>query len=310
MKALVLGASGGMGYALVKELCSRGFEVVAFARSKGKLKQLFQEEKGVEISTGDVFNRTDIQKAAENVQLIFHAVNIPYEEWTEKQPILVENILHVAKQKEAKLVIVDNIYAYGRSTVEKVTEKTPKHPHTKKGKIRLQLENMAKQSGVDVLIGHFPDFYGPHATNTILQFTLEKMIQNKRALFVGDMDIPREYLYTPDGAKALVELALHEEDYGQNWNIPAGDVITGKEIFSIVEELIGYKKKAFVVKKGFIRTLGFFNKSMREVVEMLYLTEEPVVLSGEKYEQYIGPVPKTSYREGLSYTLETIKKSM
>ena len=43
---------------------------------------------------------------------------------------------------------------------------------------------------------------------------------------------------------------------------------------------------------------------MREVVEMFYLNEEPVVLDGEKYERMIGPVPRTSYREGLRQTIE------
>jgi nucleoside-diphosphate-sugar epimerase len=35
-KALVLGATGGMGYAVVHELNRRGVEVVAFARGKGQ----------------------------------------------------------------------------------------------------------------------------------------------------------------------------------------------------------------------------------------------------------------------------------
>jgi nucleoside-diphosphate-sugar epimerase len=310
MKALVLGASGGMGYALVKELCSRGIEVVAFSRGKEKLQRLFQDEQGVEVVAGDIFNIAQVEQAADDIDIIFHAINVPYEEWTDKQPQLLNNILHVAKQKTAKLVMVDNIYAYGRSDGKKVTEGTPKHPHTKKGKIRFDLENMAKQSGVELLIGHFPDFYGPHATNTLLHFTMENIIRDKRAMFVGDLNIAREYIYTPDGAKALVELALCEEAYGQNWNIPASDVITGAEIFTLIHELTGYNKKAFVVKKGFIRMLGFFNKNMREVVEMLYLTEEPVVLSGEKYEKQIGPIPKTPYKEGLQQTLEVIKSHL
>ncbi|WP_188389896.1 NAD(P)H-binding protein [Priestia taiwanensis] len=297
-----------MGYALVKELCARGISVVAFARGKEKLRQLFQQEKLVEIIGGDVFNLEEVEKAAQGVEIIFHAINVPYEEWTDKQPQLLANILHVAKQRATKLVMVDNIYAYGRSNGKKVTEDVQKNPHTKKGKIRLQLEKMAKQSGVDVLICHFPDFYGPHATNTLLHFTLEQIVRNKRAMFVGDLHIAREYIYTPDGARALVELALRNDTYNQNWNIPASDLITGTEIVSLAQEIIAYKKKAFVVKKGFIRMLGMFNKNMREVVEMFYLTEEPVILSGEKYEREIGLFPCTSYQEGIRQTLESIQQ--
>jgi short-subunit dehydrogenase len=44
-KALVLGASGGMGYALVNELTERGIETVAFARTKEKLQKLYHGKK-------------------------------------------------------------------------------------------------------------------------------------------------------------------------------------------------------------------------------------------------------------------------
>ena len=53
-----------------------------------------------------------------------------------------------------------------------------------------------------------------------------------------------------------------------------------------------------------IQFLGLFSANMREVVEMFYLNEEPVVLDGEKYERMMGPVPRTSYKEGLRQTIE------
>ena len=86
----------------------------------------------------------------------------------------------------------------------------PKRPHTQKGKIRLQLENVIKASGVPFLIAHFPDFYGPHAENTLLHQTFQRVIQNRKTVFVGPPEIPREYIFTPDGAQALVELSLRK----------------------------------------------------------------------------------------------------
>ncbi len=38
-----------------------------------------------------------------------------------------------------------------------VTESNEKQPYTKKGKIRLELEGIARESGVPVLIAHFPE---------------------------------------------------------------------------------------------------------------------------------------------------------
>lgn len=302
-KALVLGASGSMGYAITKELCNRGIDVVAFARSKGKLEDLFQGEENIQTVAGDVFVKADILDAAKGVDVIFHAVNIPYSDWEEKQPKLLRNILEVTKENDIKLGIVDNIYAYGRQNQRLVKEDAEKKPHTKKGKIRLQLEMMAEQSGVQMFIAHFPDFYGPKAESTLVYHTLNGVLANKMSSFVGDQEIAREYIFTPDGAKAMVELSLHDEAYGQHWNIPGCGVITGEEMIQYIRELTGYTKRVMTVKRGMIKLIGLFDKQMKEYVEMLYLTEKPVVLNGEKYEMFIGQVPKTPYYEGLKETI-------
>lgn len=306
-KALVLGASGGMGYSIVNELISRGIHVVAFARTRSKLEKLFQNQQGITIFTGDIFNLDDLFKAATGVDIIFQAANIPYPEWEERLATFIQQVINVSETKGIKLAVVDNIYAYGRSNGEKVFENAPKIPHTKKGRIRLNVENMIRESDAQAFIAHFPDFYGPNAENTLLHVTLEKVVANESSMFVGDQRIAREYIYTPDGAKAIVELAFRKDAYGESWNIPGHSVITGKEIMETLRELTSYDKRVLTVTKSMIRMLGLFNPMMREVVEMFYLNQEPVVLSGQKYENKIGPVPRTSYRDGLWQTIEYMK---
>ncbi|MGU3459358.1 NAD-dependent epimerase/dehydratase family protein [Bacillus sp. D48C] len=307
-KALVLGASGSMGYAIVNELFGRGIHVVAFARNKERLGALFSGNKHVEVVAGDVFVKEDIMNAAKDVDIIFHVVNIPYSDWEKQQEKLLINILEVSKHYGIKLGIVDNIYAYGRQGEGLVKEEAKKRPHTKKGKIRLQLEEMAKQANVRMFIAHFPDFYGPNAESTLVHHTLKGILANKMSSFVGDKKIAREYIFTPDGAKAMVELALHDEAYGQNWNIPGYGVITGEEMIQHIRELTGYTKRVITVKRGMIQFIGLFDKQMKEFMEMLYLTEKPVVLSGEKYERYIGDIPKTSYYNGLKEMIISMQK--
>ena len=119
----------------------------------------------------------------------------------------------------------------------------------------------------------------------MLGTTLLNVIQNKNSIFVGSQKVAREHIFTPDGAKALVTLALTEKAYFQSWNIPAYDTISGEEIIKMLRELTGYKKKVFTIRKRMIQLLGVFQPFMRELVEMFYLTEEPVVLDGSKYER-------------------------
>lgn len=303
-KALVLGASGGMGYALVRELVFRGVEVVAFARGEEKLKALFEQESKVKIYAGDALVEEEVSQAAQGVDVIFHAVNFPYPVWNVTHLSCMDILIRVAGAQQAKIALVDNIYAYGAQHREKVSEDVRKEPHTKKGKIRLAMEGKLKDSNIPSLIVHFPDFYGPYAENTMLYETLKNVVRNKSANFVGGVQIAREYLYTFDGAKAMVELALRENTYNQNWNIPAVYPITGEEVIKMIREETGYQKTIRTVSKTMIRFLGMFQPFMKEMVEMMYLTETPVILSGKKYETKIGPLPAIPYQEGIKATLK------
>lgn len=308
-KIVVVGASGGMGSAIVIELVARGaFEVVAFARSQDKLERLFGNNSSVSIVCGAVSNVDELTFAAHDAEIIFNAMGRPYTDWEKKLPPMLSNVLLAAEIANAKLVHVDNIYAYGRGAGIKVSEDFPKQPHTRKGNVRLQLENIIKASNVHYLIAHFPDFYGPHAEHTLLHQTFQSVIRNKKAVFIGSPEIPKEYIYTPDGANALVELSLRNDAYGQNWNIPGVGLITGNEILSILRSQ-GYSKGMTVVTKTMFRVLGMFNTGMREMLEMFYLNEQPGVLCGEKLEMELRTLSRTPFEKGILTTLGAMKAS-
>lgn len=307
-KAVVLGATGGMGFALVEELVSRGIKTIAFARSSEKL-ALYQQEWGPLAKTfsGDVMNESHLSEAVKGVDLVFHSINIPYEKWNPSLFHILDAILTECKKHKKPLIYVDNIYSYGRQT-ELVKETASKNPHTKKGNIRVQLQSKIQASNVPYIIAHFPDFYGPKAESTILQYTFKEMLKKQSALFVGHTKLQREFIYTKDGAKALVELALREESYHQSWNISGAGTISGEEIAAIASQFFAKEIKVKPIHRWMIAMMGLFNASMKEVVEMMYLNETPIILDGSKYEKQIGPLPKTPYQVGIVQNLKELAK--
>lgn len=308
-KALVAGATGGMGYALVQELRRRNIEVIAFARGEQKLKELFNNMPGVAVRAGDALLEKDIIHAADGADVLFHAISFPYQEWETTHPLALKNMLRAAKGQEAKFALVDNIYAYGRQTDSPIDEAAKKEPHTKKGNIRLEMENVIKTSGVPYLIVHMPDFYGPNAGNTVLNETLKNVALNKTANFIGSPSLAKEFLFTEDGAKAMIELALRENAYNQNWNIPGVSPITGNEMKELLQTEWNYSKNFRTVSKTMIKFMALFNPFMKELIEMMYLYEQPVLLSGKKYEEQIGPLARTSYKQGIKITLDYMKSN-
>ncbi|HEY4429968.1 MAG TPA: NAD-dependent epimerase/dehydratase family protein [Paenibacillus sp.] len=310
-KALVLGATGGTGTVIIAELLKRGIETVAFGRSIPKLEKLATKlgnPAALKLMAGDVFNVQDILAAAQDVDVIFHSASVPYNEMSTRLLPMGEAVMEAANTLGIKVVAVDGIYPYGRRQNDKpIDEEYPKNPHTKKGKVKLEFERMffsRRWSNTQGLIVRLPDYYGPTANEaSYLGSTLESIAAGKPAMFIGNMNVPREYVYLPDAAVMIVELACREEAYGQNWNIPGTGTISGRDIVKIAQVAQGSKKPVISVGRIGLSLLGTFVPVMKEIVEMLYLTQEPVILSGGKYERNVGPIPTTPFEQGITETV-------
>jgi nucleoside-diphosphate-sugar epimerase len=309
-KAVVLGATGGMGFSLVEELVSRNIETIAFARSKDKLEQYSQEWGPLAtIFAGDVLNEDQLKGAISKADFVFHAISIPYQNWDPNLSNILSLILGECQTQKKPLIYVDNIYAYGIQQ-EKAHELTTKNPHTKKGKIRLKLQQQIEASGVPYIIAHFPDFYGPKAESTLLQYTFEQLLKKNKAGYIGDLHLQKEFIYIKDGAKALVELALREDTYGEEWNITGVGTISGVEMVEIASTHLRKPIKFKPIHRWMINALGLFSPFMREFSEMMYLNETPVILDGSKYEKRIGILPRTPYKIGICNNIDEIAKKM
>ncbi|MBD1379611.1 SDR family oxidoreductase [Metabacillus arenae] len=314
-KAIVLGATGGTGQAIVSELLSRNIQVIAFGRSENKLKELMKEYNSTPLLTyklGDIFDYKTIVEAVKDADVIFQCANVQYHEMAEKLLLLGESVMKAADILGKKIVIVDGIYVYGQQ-VAKGDESHPKQPHTKKGKIRVEFENLIfdkKWKNAKALIVRLPDYYGITSQNSYLQPTLTGLAANKISVFIGNLKTPREYVYLPDAAKMIVEIANKDDSYGENWNIPGVGLISGKEIIKIAREITGNRKLVIPLNKNAIRLSGLFDPVMKEIVEIMYLTEKGFILSGEKYENRIGEIVATPYKDGLKETLNFLMENI
>ncbi|MCM3782143.1 NAD(P)H-binding protein [Neobacillus mesonae] len=316
-KAIVLGATGGTGAAIVAELVKRGIPTVAFGRNAAKLEALKTElgkPHNLTLTVGNAFRPDDIITAAQGCDVLFQCANVPYNEMVQKLIPLGESVMQASSALGIKVVAVDGIYPYGRRQTEFVTEEHPKQPHTIKGKVRLGYEQMLyhpRWNKTKVMIVRLPDYYGPTANEaSYLGSTLEAIAKGKMAFFIGNMNVPREYVYLPDAAVMIAELADKEFAYDQNWNIPGAGIISGREIVRIARRASGTKNAVISLKKLGLSLLGMGVPVMKEIVEMLYLTEEPLTLSGEKYERLIGPIPATSYDKGIVDTIRSLQKKV
>jgi nucleoside-diphosphate-sugar epimerase len=205
--ALVLGATGGIGGEVARQLRNAGWEVRALKRG------LQQDERrdGVAWMRGDAMNREDVMRAARGSSVIVHAVNPPgYRKWSELVLPMVDNTVAAAIAERATIVLPGTVYNYGPDAFPVIAEDAPQRPLTRKGAIRVELEQRlqaATRAGARVIIVRAGDFFGPQAGNNWFSQGLVTPGQPITAVSLpGDPGVGHQWSYLPDVARTMVEL--------------------------------------------------------------------------------------------------------
>src|SRR5690606_27230461 len=186
---VVLGATGGAGSAVVRELVARGFP----ARALGRKDVQFPD--GVDYVRGDATDRSTLRRVCKGAAVVYHCVNVPYAQWEQTLPQLAREILEACAEAGARLVVMDNLYMYGPAEGP-ITEETPRRAVGPKGRLRAQLEetflNAHRERKVDVCIARASDFYGPPSAgskgnNVAAQLVFEPAMAGKPATWLGSL---------------------------------------------------------------------------------------------------------------------------
>jgi nucleoside-diphosphate-sugar epimerase len=103
-----------------------------------------------------------------------------------------------------------------------------------------------------------------------------------------------------------VELASHD-CYGEAWNFGGPGEINSMDFITRIYRAVGRAPKYRTVGAGLLKIMGWFNPLYRELPEMLYLQETPVILDDSKLIKKLGTVHKTSYDDGILQTLDWMR---
>jgi len=309
---LVLGATGSLGSAVVNELTSSGKLVRALVRNPSKAKKVLLKSEKVEFVKGSVDEIQTLERAFAGVDLFFNCINVPYQQW-HLLPAIHKKILDAATSARSRMVFPGNVYIYGHAQTKTVSEDHPRNPISKKGRIRVELENMfmklSKDGAVPTVIVRFPDYYGPNAAS-IVDGIFKSAISNEKARWYGKLDELHEFIFIGDAAKAMIIVSQRPDAFSQDFNIPGPEPISAREFISLVFKQAGFEPKMTGTSRTFIRLAGLFNSLAREFAEMQYLTEEPLILDGSKFRKIFGVAyPTRSYEDGIRETLDWVRKS-
>ncbi len=299
---VVLGAGGGLGNALVRELVARRKPVRAVTRT-GRA----ELPPGVDLAKGDAADPASAREVCRQATVVYHCANVPYPAWPAQCMPLLAGAIAGAVSAGAKLVFADNLYMYG-PVARPLTEDLPYRAAGRKGRIcaevAARLMDAHARGEVRATIGRGSDFYGPGVTNAAMGERLFVPLLTGGAVYLlGDLDAPHTYTFIRDMARGLITLGERPEALGQVWHIPSAQTLTTRHFLRLIVEESGRQPKLRVAPRIAVSLLALFNPLMREIKEILYQFEEPFIMDHSKFQRAFG-AKTTPHREAIRETLE------
>ncbi|HEY8939061.1 MAG TPA: SDR family oxidoreductase [Cellvibrio sp.] len=307
---LVLGATGGIGGEMARQLRNAGWEVRALTRGT-----IPQQCDGITWLGGDAMNRDDVMAAARGCSVIVHAVNPPgYRRWAELVLPMIDNTIAAAIAHGATIVLPATVYNFGPSAFPVLHEDSPQQPHTRKGAIRVELEqrlHAASARGCRTIIVRAGDFFGPHVGNSWFSQGMVKPGEVVSTLYLpGDPGVGHQWSYLPDVASTMVQL-LERRDalepvaifhMAGHWDADGTQMC--EAIVNAVTATGGTRPAVKAFPWWFITLASPLKSTFRELREMRYLWKLPVRMDNSRLLAVLGREPHTPLDEAVQKTLE------
>ena len=309
---LVLGAAGGVGGEIARQMRDAGWEVRAMKRGLARDGVL---RDGISWVGGDALNREDVSAAARGASVIVHAVNPPgYRNWAKLVLPMVDNTIAAASRVGATVVLPGTVYNYGPDAFPVLHEDSPQHPVTRKGAIRVELEERLRayaRRGGRALIVRAGDFFGPTAGNSWFSQGLVRPGRPVRTVYrPGAPGVGHEWCYLPDVARTVVELlekGAALEPFATfhmagHWDSD-GSQMTGA-IQRVVAKRTGIEPRVSDFPWWLLTLAAPFITTFREMREMRYLWQKSLWMENTRLETVLGREPHTPWDVAVEATLE------
>jgi len=312
--AFVIGATGGVGGEVAHALLSHGWRVNGLARNPEDAARRAGWVGDVQWVAGDAMREADVVSAARGANIIFHGANPPgYKNWRGLAIPMLRHSIAAARATGARLIFPGNVYNFGPDAGAVVTETSPQHPLTRKGRIRVEMEGMleaATKNGARALIIRAGDFFGPHQPASWFK---DAMIKPGRPLksvtYPGVHDAGHAWAYLPDLAATIARLAAIDASlpaferlhFGGHW-LPRGVQMAEAIARAAGNPDMPIRKLPWAL----IHAGAPFSTFMREALEMRYLWQVPLRLDNTKLRALLGTEPHTPLDVAIRDTLAAL----
>ncbi len=308
---LVLGATGGIGGEVARQLRDGRREVRALTRAAAKP---IERRDGITWLRGDALCAGDVAAAAESCSVIVHAVNPPgYRRWPELVLPMLESTIAAATRVRATIVLPGTVYNYGPDALPRVTERSAQNPVSRKGAIRVDMERRLEAfcaAGGRALIVRAGDFFGPGARNNwFAQALVRPGRPVTRITYPGAPGVGHEWSYLPDVARTIVELIERRHSFERfatfhmsgHWDDDGTRMV--RAIQAVAARHTGVVPAVAPFPWWLILLAAPLVTTFREMLEMRYLWRVPLHMDNSRLEAVLGSEPHTPLEAAVETTL-------
>lgn len=296
MRAVITGATGAVGMALISELISRNIEVLVLLRQGSRNADAIPETPLVKKLTCPLDRISELFIGGERYDAFFHlgwAGTVA--DARDDVALQLKNAVYTIDAVELAARLGCSVFIgagsqaeYGKATTP-LTESTPTFPQTAYGIAKLcagQMSALAcKRLGIRHVWGRILSVYGPYESkNSLISYAINQLLDGKATEFTA-CEQTWDFLYSADAARALVSLALCQSAEGV-YCLASGSSRPLGEYIKIIGEMIDREA-----------VLGFG--------EIPYSKEQVMYLAAsiDKLVRDTGYKPETSFEEGIAHTI-------
>ena len=257
MRILVTGGAGFIGSHLVEKLVEKGYDVVVLDNfTTGRMENLAQVYKDIEIVRGDILDRQLVHKLVKNIDAVVHlAAKISVEEsmrdpqlYMKVNSLGTRIIAEEASQNSVELLVyMSSAAVYGNSQYIPVDEDLPRKPLNLYGLSKLKGEEVimevSEKSELPSIIVRLFNAYGPRQEGNPYAGVIAKFIMRVKKRLPPIVYSPgsqtRDFIHVYDVASFLSMLITRNIKDLRIYNLGTGRETSIIELAKIIIDISG-----------------------------------------------------------------------
>lgn len=301
---LVTGGGGFIGSNLTITLVKLGHRVRVLDNfSTGNLNNLQSVIKEIEVNKGDLRSLSDVRRAVEGVEAVFHQGALPSVPRSVADPLATNevnitgtlNVFLASRDAGVRRVVyASSSSVYGNSDILPKVETMPLRPMSPYAATKLAGEVYGnifhKLYGMETVGLRYFNVFGPHQDPeseyaAVIPRFINALLKRTSPVVFGDGEQSRDFTFIEDVVQANLFSLQAAAAGGEVFNIAGGKRVTLNNLLSVLMNIVGYE------------------------VDVVYSEPRPgdvkhSMAGIEKASRMLGYFPQKSLEEGLRLTVE------